>query len=74
MAGSMGAVREGDWKLVINNRPPRLQLFDLGADIGEKQDLAETKPEVVDRLHQAWLRWGAAMPPRANPQPRGKKK
>jgi hypothetical protein len=70
----MGAVREGNWKLVINNHPPKLQYLDLAADIGEKQDLAATKPKVLDRLHLDWLEWGAAVPPRANPQLPGKKK
>lgn len=65
----LGAVRQGDWKLVINSWKPERQLFHLADDIGETRDLAAEKPEVADRLHQAWLKWSATLPPRANPQP-----
>lgn len=64
-----GAVRSGDWKLLINADPKMRQLFDLATDIGETQDLAGQRPELVERLHRAWLDWSAALPPRANPQP-----
>lgn len=74
--GEQGAVRRGDWKLLLNTWQPRLQLFNLAEDIGEKHDLAGEKPELRDRLHKAWLDWSATLPPRANPQPAktGKKK
>lgn len=50
------AVRAGDWKLVCEKG--RIGLFDLGRDIGEKNDLAKTMPDKVaelTRLHDAWL-------------------
>jgi len=65
--GENGAVREGDWKLFISPQQPKLQLFNLADDIGEKRDLAVEKPELVERLHKAWLDWSAPLPPRANP-------
>ena len=67
--GDIGAVRQGDWKLVINRWQPKLQLFNLGDDIAEKHDLANEKPELVEKLQKAWLDWSAVLPPRANPQP-----
>lgn len=67
--GDDGAVRQGDWKLLIRRWQPTLQLFNLAVDIGEKHDLAAEKPEVVERLHSAWLKWSQPLPPRANPQP-----
>ncbi|MCL4195131.1 MAG: sulfatase-like hydrolase/transferase, partial [Thermoguttaceae bacterium] len=64
-----GAVRSGDWKLLINAGQKKRQLFDLATDIGETHDLAGQRPGLVERLHRAWLDWSAALPPRANPQP-----
>jgi arylsulfatase A-like enzyme len=64
-----GAVRQGDWKLVLSPWPPKLQLFNLADDIGEKNDLAAEKPELAEKLHKAWLDWGATLPPRASPAP-----
>jgi arylsulfatase A-like enzyme len=65
--GEDGAVRQGDWKLLLSPWQPKRQLFNLADDIGEKRDLAAEKPELVERLHKAWLDWGATLPPRANP-------
>jgi arylsulfatase A-like enzyme len=67
--GDLGAVRQGDWKLVIGTWQPKLQLFNLAADIGEQRDLAKEKQDLTAKLHQAWLDWSATLPPRANPQP-----
>ena len=65
--GDRGAVRQGDWKLLISPWQPKLQLFNLADDIGEKRDLAGEKPELLAKLHKAWLDWSAPLPPRANP-------
>jgi len=65
--GENGAVREGDWKLLLSAQEPKRQLFNLADDIGETHDLAREKPDVVERLHKAWLDWSAPLPPRANP-------
>ena len=62
--GENGAVREGDWKLLVSPWQPKLQLFNLADDIGEKRDLAGEKPELVEHLHKAWLDWSAKLPPR----------
>jgi len=51
-----GAVRMGNWKGV--GKPGKLALYDLSADIGEKNDLAPKHPEIVAKLSsfmaQAW--------------------
>ena len=65
--GDQGAVRQGDWKLVISTWQPKLQLFDLADDIGEKHDLANDNPELIAKLQKAWSVWSAPLPPRANP-------
>ncbi|QNN23744.1 sulfatase-like hydrolase/transferase [Planctomycetales bacterium ZRK34] len=63
-----GAVRQGDWKLVLQSWKPKRQLFNLADDIGEQHDLSDQHPELTGRLHQAWLDWSAPFPPRANPK------
>lgn len=70
-SGEEGAVRHGDWKLVIGPSEPAMQLFNLAADVGEKRDVADDNPEVLQQLRKAWLDWSAAFPPRANPRPPG---
>ncbi|GAB5406098.1 MAG: sulfatase [Aureliella sp.] len=51
-----GAVRMGKWKLVERYEDGRVHLYDLEADIGEQNDLAEQHPDRVatmrERLHQ----------------------
>lgn len=47
------ALRQGRWKLLRFRRSgekPRLELYDLAADIGETDDLAEQQPDVAARL------------------------
>ncbi len=43
------AIRQGFWKLIFLKSGAR-ELYDLQADIGEKKNLAESNPEVVERL------------------------
>lgn len=65
--GDQGAVREGDWKLLLSAAVPKVQVFNLVEDLAEKKDVSAEKPEVKERLHKAWLDWSATLPPRANP-------
>jgi arylsulfatase A-like enzyme len=44
------AIRVGDWKLIETYDPPRLELFDLGEDLGEERNLVETQPEKAAAL------------------------
>src|SRR5262249_20765477 len=45
-AGRVSAVRKGDWKL-LQIGEETTKLFNLAADIGEKNDLSASKPEIV---------------------------
>ncbi len=54
--GAKFAVREGDWKLV-GGEETATQLFNLAADVGENQDLADANPDVLNRLRQAYDDW-----------------
>ena len=61
-----GAIRSGDWKLIEFFEDGRRELYNLQADIGEKQNLAANHPERVESLMrdlQAWrAETNAAMP------------
>jgi arylsulfatase A-like enzyme len=43
------AIRQAQWKLIFLKGGER-ELYDLQADLGETKNLADTNPEVVDRL------------------------
>lgn len=44
------AVRMGDWKGIRPANTGRMELYDLAKDIGEKNDLAASHPEVVQQI------------------------
>ena len=50
------ALREGNWKLIRNGQTPP-ELYDLATDIGEKENLADAKPEVTARLTATLDAW-----------------
>jgi arylsulfatase A-like enzyme len=53
-----GAVRDGDWKYVTYYDTGETQLFDLKADVGERNNVAAKEPSQVARLkklHDDWL-------------------
>lgn len=62
--GEAFAVREGRWKWMrtYRNAP---QLYDLEADIGEKNDISATHPEVTERLAAASAGWNRELIPPA---------
>ncbi len=61
-----GAVRSGALKLIEFYEDDHVELYDLGADIGEKNDLARSRPADVRRLRKQLADWrrsvGAQMP------------
>jgi uncharacterized sulfatase len=65
------AIREGAWKLLCEYDGSRPQLYDLAKDPGEGTDLAAQKPEVVQRLSAAVVKWYRSAPPA--PEQRRKK-
>jgi|GEM_PF-187557 len=52
-----GAIRSGDFKLLEYYENGTVQLFDLANDIGERNDLAKERPEVVARLKKQFKDW-----------------
>jgi arylsulfatase len=57
------SVRQGDWKIVWDQRlsPPerRWQLFDLAADPFEQHDLSASDPQRLAAMQQLWERYDA---------------
>ena len=53
------AVRHGDWKLVKSY--DNTWLFNLASDIGESNNLAKTKPEIVEQLETLYRDWRSQM-------------
>ncbi len=62
--GPQRAVRRGNWKLVDwrdfdEKKNSGWQLYDLSKDIGERNDLASSQPQLVAELSQVWKDWDA---------------
>jgi arylsulfatase A-like enzyme len=75
----VGTVRMGDWKLMEFFEDGRLELYNLRADIGEKQNLAVVEEHMAVNLRRRLRGWreevGAAMPtPNPDPVQAGRKK
>ncbi len=56
------AVREGDWKLLINADGLGAELYNLAVDPQEQRNLAEAKPDVTKRLSRKALEWRKSLP------------
>lgn len=53
----MLAIRDGDWKLLMNPDRSRLELYDIPNDPMELNNIADAHPDIVDRLADAALTW-----------------
>lgn len=51
------AVRMGPWKMILDDKMNRTQLYNMEEDPGETRNLAEEKPEVVQRLRDEIKQW-----------------
>jgi arylsulfatase A-like enzyme len=63
---ALGAYRRGDYKLLYFMVQRKVELYNLAADLYEKNDLSETRPdlagEMLDRLYREVLDTGFKMP------------
>jgi N-acetylgalactosamine-6-sulfatase len=57
------AVRDGDWKLLLNPDGSRVELYNVPADPMELSNLADQHPDLVERLSQMAIDWQAELPP-----------
>ena len=51
------AIRDGDWKLLIDGAVTRRFLFNVKADLGERQDWFARRQDIVKRLQQRLSEW-----------------
>jgi arylsulfatase A-like enzyme len=56
------AVRDGDWKLLVNADGTGAELYDLASDRNEKKNLVTDKSDVAKRLTEAALAWRKSLP------------
>jgi arylsulfatase A-like enzyme len=56
-----GAIREGPWKLVERYDDGIVELFDVGADIGEARDRSSAEPGRVASLREKLRTWRASV-------------
>ncbi|HUY92887.1 MAG TPA: sulfatase-like hydrolase/transferase [Pirellulales bacterium] len=56
------AVREGDWKLLINADGSGAELYNLASDQNETRNLAAEQPEVLKRLTALAVAWRRSLP------------
>ncbi|OHB69451.1 MAG: hypothetical protein A2V70_02830 [Planctomycetes bacterium RBG_13_63_9] len=73
--GPYSIIRHGDWKLIRRYDGQKRELYNLAADLGERNDLAREMPEKVRQLDaqlSEWLQSTGARLPRPNPDYRPK--
>jgi arylsulfatase A-like enzyme len=56
------AVREGNWKLLVNADGTGAELYDLAADPNEAKNLAAAEPAVAKRLTELAVTWRKSLP------------
>jgi arylsulfatase A-like enzyme len=56
------AMREGNWKLLVNADGRDLQLYDLKSDPKETTNVVAASPEVAARLKETALAWRKSLP------------
>jgi len=74
--GSSQAMRQGDWKLVIEKagqKGAKSFLFDLESDLAEKNDLAQEHPDRVKKMRTVLAEWAADVHEGSSPQPGGER-
>jgi arylsulfatase A-like enzyme len=52
-----GAIREGDYKLIVSFNDNRVELYNIKKDIGEKENLAAKLPRKRDKLYAKLRKW-----------------
>jgi N-acetylgalactosamine-6-sulfatase len=57
------AIRDGDWKLLMNPDRSRVELYDIRRDPTQLDNVADKHPEVVARLSKQVLDWQKTLPP-----------
>ena len=58
---SGGAIQAGDWKLIESFDTGKVELYNLAKDVGEKNNLAEKRPKLAERLQSQLIAWRKAV-------------
>ncbi|MBM4093917.1 MAG: hypothetical protein FJ276_31600, partial [Planctomycetes bacterium] len=61
----MLAIRDGQWKLLVNHDGSKAELYDIPRDCAEEHDVAEAHPEIVKELTGRLVAWQQSLPPNA---------
>ncbi|MEM9369307.1 MAG: sulfatase-like hydrolase/transferase, partial [Planctomycetota bacterium] len=56
------AIRDDQWKLLINLDGSGVELYDLRADESESNNLAQKHPKIAKRLTEEVMQWNASLP------------
>jgi arylsulfatase A-like enzyme len=56
------AVRDGSWKLLVNDDGSAAELYDVVADRSESKNVADDHPQIVKRLADQVLAWQRSLP------------
>ncbi|HTN76846.1 MAG TPA: sulfatase-like hydrolase/transferase [Pirellulaceae bacterium] len=56
------AIRDGDWKLLVNADGTGAELYDLANDRNEAHDLVAEHPDIAKRLTESALQWRRSLP------------
>ncbi len=56
------AIRDGKWKLLVNDDGSRLELYDFNASTAERENVADRHPEIAKRLSGQVLAWRKSLP------------
>ncbi|MCX7427650.1 MAG: hypothetical protein NTW96_18730 [Planctomycetia bacterium] len=67
------ALRDGDWKLLADEKLAKFELYNLKDDVFEKHDLAAAKPERVKTMSDTLARLHAEIKSEGPTWPEGKR-
>src|SRR5690606_26005269 len=67
------AIREGDFKLLVNRNGSDVELYNLKSDRNEKTNVADKHTTLVESLSKRVLDWSKTLPHRTHPDPKKKK-
>ncbi|MDR2116300.1 MAG: sulfatase-like hydrolase/transferase [Planctomycetaceae bacterium] len=56
------AIRDGQWKLLLNPDQSRIELYDIPNDHSEQNNVAEKYPDIVKKLSEKILAWQKTLP------------
>lgn len=60
-------IRDGQWKLLLNEKLGRAELYDIESDWPEDKDVSRAHPEVVERLRRMISVWRETLPSSPSP-------